>query len=390
MANFAYIYSDPSSFTAGETPYGTYDTDSTFQTDIVNATKWVARRLGHPVMQLEIYSGSIYACFEEAISEYSTHINNFNIRNWMWNSYASENRQSGSALGSTGSLEPQSPHMGSAVFLSKQYGEAANVGGDIELKSGSISLVKNQQQYNLQDWATVSESSKRIEIQRVFNYGPAAMTKFYDPYAGSFDQRTMLDSFGMGSTSPAVSFLLRPISYDITRAMAIENTDKIRKSNYSFHIANNKIRIFPRPDSAAAGDKIWFEYYVRDDRTATTRTWTNSKVSDPSNVPYKFITYAEINAPGRQWIRKYALALSKELLGIIRSKYASMPIPDGEVTLDGDALKAEGREEKQMLLEELKEFLETITLTEKTKAEAEEAEANRQVLSHSPLEIFIG
>ena len=113
-------------------------------------------------------------------------------------------------------------------------------------------------------------------------------------------------------------------------------------------------------------------------------------VSDPSNVPYKFITYSDINAPGRQWIRKYTSALAKELLGIIRSKYSAMPVPDGEVTLDGEGLKAEGREEKTQLLEELKEFLESVSLTEKLKAEAEEANAQQEVLAKAPLPIFIG
>ena len=113
-------------------------------------------------------------------------------------------------------------------------------------------------------------------------------------------------------------------------------------------------------------------------------------VSDPSNVPYKFITYSSINAPGRQWIRKYTYALSKELLGIIRSKYSALPIPDAEITLDGEALKAEGREEKTQLLEELKEFLDSVSLTEKLKAEAEESNAQREVLAKAPLQIYIG
>ena len=113
-------------------------------------------------------------------------------------------------------------------------------------------------------------------------------------------------------------------------------------------------------------------------------------MSDPSNVPYTFISYESINASGRQWIRKYTAALAKELLGIIRSKYSAMPVPDGEVTLDGEGLKAEGREEKTQLLEELKEFLESVSLTEKLKAEAEEANAQQEVLAKAPLPIFIG
>ena len=67
-----------------------------------------------------------------------------------------------------------------------------------------------------------------------------------------------------------------------------------------------------------------------------------------------------------------------------------MPLPNGEVALDGEALKAEGREEKSQLLEELKEFLESVSVTEKAKAEAEEAEAALQVLNKSPLGIWMG
>ena len=394
MSKFNYIYTDPTdkNQVTGSTPYGIYDSDSDFVTDSLNVCKWVARRLGHPVMQLEFDSGSIYAMFEESISEYSLHINNYNIKNWMWNSYGAENRQSGSTFSSTGSFEPQSPHLGTNFMLSKQYGQAANVGGDVTLHSGSIILTGSKQVYDLQTEAVVdsSHSGKRLEIQRVFNYGPAAMTRFYDPFAGSFEQRQMLDAFGMGNVAPAVSFIMRPISYDIARAQAIETNDKIRKSAYSFELVNNKLRLFPRPDSDDGGSKIYFQYYVREDVESNTRSFTNSKVTDPSNIPYKFITYSEVNSSGRQWIRKFTLALSKELIGIIRSKYASMPLPNGEVSLDGESLKAEGREEKTQLLEELKEFLESVTLTEKTKAEAEEAEANQQVLARVPMSIYIG
>ena len=392
MAKSDYIYTDPTAYLNGQTPFTLYDDDNTFKTDAVNVTKWVAKRLGHPVMQLEFNSVSIYATFEESISEYSTHINNYNIKNWMWNSYGAEARESGSVYSETGTSEPKHPNnMGTTFILSEQYGQAAGVGGDADLHTGSISLVNGQQVYDLQTDASVvsDHSGSRLEIQRIFNYGPNAITRFYDPFAGSFDQRQMLDSFGFGNVSPAVSFILRPVSYDIARAQAIETNDKIRKSAYSFELINNKLRIFPRPDSGDTGDKLYFQYYVRNEIGTMTRTWTTNKVSDPSNVPYKFIRYENINSSGRQWIRKFTLALSKELLGIIRSKYASMPLPNGEVALDGDALKTEGREEKTQLLEEMKEFLESVSLTEKSKAEAEEAEANQQVLNKSPLGIYI-
>ena len=392
MPKLDYAYSDPTTFVSGaQTPYGTYDADSTFQTDILSVTKWVAKRLGYPVLQLEMPSGSIYACFEESINEYSYHINNYNIKNWMWEQYGEKNRISGS-LG-TGSLDPVVPTHGPSITLSEKYGQAVNMGGNVDLKKGYITLSGSNQDYDLQDvWASVSESNKRIEVQRVFNHAPSSITRFYDPYAGSFDQRQLLDAFGFGNVSPAISFILKPISYDLARANSIETSDLVRKSAYSFELHNNNLRIFPRPTTNDSGEKIWFEYYVKDDIRNTNHISASMQggVSDPSNVPYKFITYSSINAPGRQWIRKFTAALSKELLGIIRSKYSALPIPDAEVTLDGEGLKAEGREEKTQLLEELKEFLESVSLTEKLKAEAEESNAQREVLAKAPLQIYIG
>ena len=392
MPKLDYAYSDPSgSFVSGQTPYGTYDADSTFQSDIQSVTKWVAKRLGFPVLQLEIPSGSIYACFEESINEYSQHINNYNIKNWMWEQYGEKSRISGSL--STGSFDPVVPTQGPSVTLSEKYGSLVNMGGNVDLKKGFITLSGSAQDYDLQDvWASVSESGKRIEVQRVFNHMPSSITRFYDPYAGSFDQRQLLDALGFGNVSPGISFILKPISYDLARANMIETSDLVRKSAYSFELHNNNLRIFPRPTKSDSGEKIYFEYYVKDDIRNTNPVSASMQggVSDPSNVPYKFITYSSINAPGRQWIRKYTYALSKELLGIIRSKYSVLPIPDAEVTLDGEALKAEGREEKTQLLEELKEFLDSVSLTEKLKAEAEESNAQREVLAKAPLPIYIG
>ena len=391
MPKLDYAYTDPSSFVSGQTPYGTYDADSTFQTDIISVTKWCAQRLGFPVLQLEIPSGSIYACFEEAVNEYSQHINNYNIKNWMWEQYGEKSRISGSL--STGSANPITPSLGASIGLSDKYGQAVGMSENYDLKKGYITLSGSQQDYDLQSvWADDNESGKRIEVQRVFNHMPASVSRFYDPYAGTFDQRQLLDAFGFGNVSPAISFVLKPISYDLARANAIETSDLVRKSAYSFEIHNNNLRIFPIPQDGDTGEKIWFEYYVKDDirNTNNANAGLQGGVSDPSNVPYKFVTYNSINQPGRQWIRKYTYALAKELLGIIRSKYSSMPIPDGEVTLDGEALKTEGREEKQQLLEELKEFLESVSLTEKLKAEAEESNAQREVLAKAPLNIYIG
>ena len=393
MSKFLFLYEDPSSASqvTGSTPHGIYDTDSEFQTDSLTTCKYVAQKLGHPVMQLEFNSGSIYACFEEAVSEYSQLINHYNTRNWMWEHYG--NSSTGSNFSSTGSHQAETSVGGLSFTLSEQYGQLVNVGGNATMFTGSITLTSSKQVYDVLNDATLESTpgdGDRLEVQRVFNQGPAAISKFYDPFAGTYDNIELLDSFGFGSVSPAVSYILRPISYDLARANAIETNDLVRKSAYSFELINNKLRIFPLPDSQDAGEKIYFHYYKRSDRIDVTQDYTLNKVSDPSNIPYKFIVYNEINSMGRNWIRKYTLALAKELLGIIRSKYASLPLPNGEVSMDGEALKSEGREEKANLLEELNTFLEAVSKKEQAATEQEVANSQQEVLNKAPLKIYIG
>ena len=158
MPKLDYAYEDPSgAFVEGQTPYGTYDSDSTFQTDIQSVTKWCAKRLGFPILQLEIPSGSIYACFEESVNEYSQHINNYNIKNWMWEQYGEKSRISGSL--STGSAEPVTPSLGPSITLSDKYGQVVGLNENYDLKKGFITLSGSKQDYDLQTlWANVSES----------------------------------------------------------------------------------------------------------------------------------------------------------------------------------------------------------------------------------------
>ena len=394
-----FIYTDPSDVqsASGSTPYGIYDADAVFASESIQVCKWTARRLGHPVTQLEFNSSSIYAMFEEAVSEYSQHINNFNMRNWMWDQFGGSTSSFGDTMstGSAVAYEPKVP--GQAWQLSKQYGTMAGVGGDVTLYSGSIVLTGSQQTYDLTDTdvtdyehSSQDISDRQLVVQNVYNHGPAAISKFYDPLAGAYDQGILLDEMGMDNVAPAVSYLLNPLYSDILRAQAVESSDYIRKSAYSFHISNNRMKIFPVPTGSDEGQRIWFEYYVEKELTQITGSDAQAAVTDPSNAPYKFLPYHQINASGRQWVRKYTLALSKELLGIIRSKYASMPLPNGEVTLDGEALKAEGREEKTLLLEELNTFLETLSKTSAAEAEAATANANQEVLNKAPLGIYLG
>ena len=113
-------------------------------------------------------------------------------------------------------------------------------------------------------------------------------------------------------------------------------------------------------------------------------------VSDYSNVKYDNMQFKFINDVGKQWIRKYGLALTKELLGIIRSKYGTIPIPNNDTTLDGDTLRSEAAAEKDALVTQLREMLEQTSRKALLEADKDEAEFLQEKLQKIPYPIYIG
>tara|TARA_B100002019_G_C21169279_1_gene547546 strand:- start:479 stop:1072 length:594 start_codon:yes stop_codon:yes gene_type:complete len=197
----------------------------------------------------------------------------------------------------------------------------------------------------------------------------------------------MLDSFGMGNYSPGISFMMMPVYADILKIQAIEFNDQIRKSAYSFQLRNNKLKIFPIPEEDYT---LHFEYIVKKDRDSALQGNTEGVITDISNAPYDNMEFKEINDVGKQWIKKYALALCKELLGTIRSKYASLPIPNAETTLDGDTLRNEATAEKEFLMTQLKELLEKTGRKALLEADKDEAQFVQEKLQKVPYPIYIG
>jgi hypothetical protein len=380
------IWPGSGSAVSGNTPFGLYDSDTTFQSDAPKFATWAARRMGYPIMEIELQDLQFYTCFEESITEYSAQVNQFNIR---------ENLLSlrGQATGSSVTHKNVTPNLAGNIRIAEQYGTEAGVGGTVDFKSGSISVNSGSQVYDLNAlWATPSESGQAIEIRKVFYEAAPAVQRYFDPYAGTgAGSYNMLDSFGWGSMTPAVQFMMMPIYADLLRIQAIEFNDQVRKSAYTFQLRNNKIRIFPSPTSTY---KLWFEYIVKADRDNPLQTRfgekANTLVSDYSNVPYDNMQYQYINDVGKQWVRKYGLALSKELLGMVRSKYGTIPIPNADTTLDGDTLRGEASAEKESLVTELRENLEASSRKMMLESDSEEATRLQEKLQKVPLPIYIG
>ena len=113
-------------------------------------------------------------------------------------------------------------------------------------------------------------------------------------------------------------------------------------------------------------------------------------INNMNTLPFANLPFKSINSIGKQWIRRFALALCKEMLGHVRSKFATIPIPGESVTLNGSDLITQGREEQNSLREELKTTLAEMTYTKLAQTDAETLEASSKVNEKVPLPVFVG
>ena len=380
----ARIWTGSSTFTSGSsTPFGIYDSDSSFQTDAPKVASWCARRLGYPIIDIELQGDNFFAVFEESVSEYSAQVNQFNIRN---NLGSLEGQPTGSNYTGKSVLGSE---LNNVITIAEGYGTLANVGGRTDIKKGYITVNTGSQEYDLQTlWADVSESGERIDVTKVFYEATPAIQRFFDPYSVSgHGTLNLIDEFGFGSFSPAAQFIMMPIYEDALRIQQIEFNDQFRKSAHTFNIVNNKLQIFPKPTT---NYNLWFEYQVKKEFRENSTVITSNVVSDYSNIGYSFAQYSRINDVGKQWIRKYTLALAKEMLGAIREKYNTVPIPGSEVSLDGAALRAEAQTEKDRLIEELRENLNEVSKKTRMENESNMVEQQQKIMNQAPLAIYIG
>lgn len=386
------IYPGSSSFTTGSTPFGFYDNDAQFQTDADKVTTFCARRLGYPIMEVELQDLNFYAAFEEAVTTYGNEVYAFQaMDNMLTLEGAPANTSVNNAL--------ITPNMATIVRLSQQYGEEAGVGGNVTWYSGSIPLVTGVQTYDLGEWAISQSISGGIEIKSVFYQSIPAVNQMYAPYG--------LGAFGGLGGTPAAGiyggiygggygggYLMMPVAFDAAVVQGIELSNTIRLSSYTFNIVNNKLTIFPIPsDSDTRGGSLWFEYIKIEDRINNSIAQPSSGsqlVTNPSNAPYTNPTYSLINSIGRQWIFEYTLALCKEMLGYVRGKYSTVPIPEQNMTLNQADLLASAATDKAALIERLRAYLGDMSKKSQLERRSQESDFRRQEINNVPMTIFIG
>jgi len=400
---------------AAAVPYGSYTGSLEFLTGAATQVNYVYKKLGGDVVDIELTPSNVYAAYQEACLEYS----------YIVNLHQSENILSDVLGQTTGTFDHKGEMVTGPTNVNLRYPKfqfqyarkigdavatAAGFGGTTPIYSASFAPTSNVQDYDLQtiisgashsgldDGGTSVDFSgkvgnSRVIITRVFYMSPRAMWRFYGYYGGVgvVGNYSTYGQFADDST-----FEVIPTWQNKLQAIMYEDSIYTRTSHYSYELKDNMLRLFPSPgDHGFDGlqDRIWVQFYVDQGDS-----WEDNSRYDEGNrginnfntLPFDNLPYENINAIGKQWIRKYALALCKEMLGQIRGKFTTMPIPGESVTLNHSELLSQAKEEQQQLKDKLREIIDRINYNELAKADAEVTEAAANALKHSPLPIFVG
>ena len=379
-------------------PFGFYNQFLDFQIDCVKVAEFVGIRLGYPLVDVELQSGSMFTAFEEAITVYGNELYAYLVRD---NMLSLEGFEIDDFLFLNDSII--TPNMNPIIKMSEMYGAEAGTGGNVPWYKGSIPLTSSKQDYDLKEWAVDQGITGSIQITRVFYQEPIpASQRLLDPYDGwGFGGGVAAGITELGGFGGGTGFLMMPLNYDMQVIQAIEMNEMVRMSNYSFEMHNNVLRVFPTPGSFGSyalseeGGEVgcgnmWFEYMKINDKTSGSVDPSCGKVSNVSNMPYANPNYDLINSIGRQWIFEYTLALCKEILGYVRGKYGTIPIPNADITLNQADLLGAATAEKTALLERLRAYFDETSRSSLLARRASERESRDKELDGVPNFIYIG
>jgi hypothetical protein len=391
-------------------PFGVYtgaggsQDSSDFVSGAVDQVAYVYKKLGGDILDIELTQYQVYAAYEEAVLEYSYIINIHQAKNVM-----------SDVLGNTtGTFDHDGEIKSGPSNVSLKYPKfsfeyarriadgvttEATVGGDDTVHSASIAVTASIQDYDLQSIvhsASLDTGSpfynavgdKKVLIKRVFYKSPYVMWRFFG-YYGGLSVVGNLHNYGQWSDDS--TFEIIPAWQNKLQAMAFDDSVYTRISHYSYELRNNRIRLFPIP-TAHSPEKIWVKFSIPGD------AWTEDSdrkigiegVNNINTLPFANIPYANINSIGKQWIRRFAFAICKEMLGQVRGKFSTIPIPGEAVTLNHAALITQGQAEQDKLREELKTILDELTYARLAESEAAKMEAANKTQQHIPLTIFVG
>lgn len=370
------------------TPFGFFDADNDFQSEADSIVTFVKRKLGDDILSVELTKRQVWACLEESVLEYSSIINQYQAKSQLSNLL-------GGPTGSLDGSEQKFPRENLEFMLrrAEPYSMEAGLGGSYDMLSGSITLEKGRQDYNLYTELKdasgtalfdnqVNNPKTKMKVMEVFHFSPQAAYRFFDTTSAI---NYLNNEFSFESFTPETVFYVLPVFEDVLRGGMLDMSSRVRRSNYSYKITGTNIRIFPVPTQTDPQPLFVRVHFSPDPMNPSFNDASIAGVSNLSNVPYGMLQYERINSIGRQWIRQYTLALSRELLGLVRSKFSNVPIPGADLQLNGTDLVSQGREDKENLKSKLAEMLEELTYDKMLESEASAAENLQRILRQIPI-----
>ena len=404
--------------TLANLPFGYYATDgplydANFVSGAVEQVSYTYRKLGGDVLDIELKAQNVYAAYEEAVLEYSYLINTHQAKNILDSvlgaSTGTFDHRGQITEGDTAELSGSNLALRFPKFqfgYAKRVGDATStnvgIGGQQPIYSASFDTTAGTQDYDLQSIVSSSAADSdnstfpyygkvgdtRITIRRVYYKTPHAMWRFYGYYGGL---NTVGNLHQYGQFADDANFELVPSWMNKLQALAFEDNLYTRTSHYSYEIKDNKLRLFPDV-TAAHPNKMWVEFTIDSDPWEKNDDITDSVqgVNNMNTIPFENLPFQNINSIGKQWIRRFGLALTKEMLGQVRGKFSTIPIPGESVTLNHSELLSQGKEEQEKLREELKTILDEMVYSKLAENEAALTENVNKVNATIPGGIYVG
>jgi hypothetical protein len=387
--------------------------EAAFVSGAVDQVAYTYQKLGGEILDIELKDAQVYNAYEEATLEYSYLVNIHQAKNILSNVL-------GGTTGSfdeDGQLEAGHTLEGTNVNLrfprfdfayARRVAEGISAEGTMgmaQMYSASFDLEADVQDYDLQDIiysASVDADNSdfpyynkvgknKITINKVFYKTKTASWRFYGYYGGL---NTVGNLGTYGQYADDSTFQVIPAWQNKAQAIAYEDSIYTRNSHWSYELRNNKVRLFPIPAAGSTyPDKFWIEFAA-----GGIDTWDEQSdrkegvegINNMNTLPFENIPYKHINAIGKQWIRRFALALSKEMLGYVRSKFASIPIPGNDISMNGSDLISQGKEEQTVLRDELKTVLDELTYGVLLEGDGAAVESSGKIQQNVPMLIYSG
>lgn len=400
--------------TKNPTPFGYYSSSPSFQRDADSVVTYVLRSLGEDVLGVELTKKMIWSQFEAATRKLNAFLIEYqNISNLS------------SLIGSpTGSIDGNGNNnlnltnfniqynLGWITELSKPFAAYIGYGWGAESFSGSMRLTNSKQDYDMYTELKLDDGTLLYDLQPSGSTSPFIVYDVFQtmPLDYVYNQWNVGGNYvPNGATlqnyvGSRTNFTMFSLAEDTLRAGQMESAARIRRSHYSYRISGRKIRIYPTPTNVVEGcnDKVWLrigfkqnpygemlQSIIASGSSGTFPSGSGSNALFGANSPfttaYGPVNYDSLNLWAKNWIIEYTLALCKVLLGLVRNKVKSIPYPSGDLTLNGDDLVTQGREDLQRLEDAMKATLENLNTVKLLENEANRVEYLQRIQATIPI-----